>query len=143
MGEFVVSVRFLEVSYVPVSAPSDDPQADLTCTCVAGIFLVSFFSCMRALLWSDGSFKPFRQVNVKMSIASLVMFIIASLDVAFHLQHNLEAFVWNNGLTPVEEFNMTSNWINVMKMGCYVAQPFVGDSILVRIIVRICFKQEL
>ena len=60
------------------------------------------------------------------------MFIIASLDVAFHLRHNLQAFVWNNGSGAIEEFNKTSNWLNVVTMGCYVAQTFVGDSILVR-----------
>ena len=61
------------------------------------------------------------------------MFIIASLDVAFHLRHNLEAFIWYNG-PAVEVFKKTSSWINVVKMGCYVAQTFVGDSILVRMI---------
>ena len=86
---------------------------------------------MRALLWFDGLLKPSRLVNIKMLVASLVMFIIASLDVAFHLRHNLQAFVWNNGLGAIEEFNKTSNWLNVVKMGCYVAQTFVGDSILV------------
>jgi len=63
------------------------------------------------------------------------MFIIASLDVAFHLRHNLEAFIWYNG-PAIEVFNKTSSWINVVKMGCYVAQTFVGDSILVRTIMN-------
>ena len=69
-------------------------------------------------------------LNIKMIVASLLMFVIASLDVAFHLRHNLEAFIWYNG-PAIEHFNETSSWINVVKMGCYVAQTFVGDSILV------------
>jgi len=95
-----------------------------------GIFLVSFFSCLRALLWSDGWFKPVHLLNKKMVFASLLMFIFASLDVAFHLRHNLEAFVYFDG-DPIDDFDKTSNWINVIKMACYVAQTFVGDSILI------------
>jgi hypothetical protein len=89
---------------------------------------------MKALLWSDGRFKPFRLLNIKMLIASLLLFTIATLDIAFHLRHNLEAFIWYNG-PAIEVFNKTSSWINVVKMGCYVAQTFVGDSILVRMII--------
>jgi len=95
-----------------------------------GIHLTTFFSCMRALLWSNGRFKPFRLVNIKMFIASLLMFVIASLDITFHLRHNLEAFIWYNG-PAIEDFNKTSSWINVVTMGTYVAQTFVGDSILI------------
>ena len=95
-----------------------------------GIFLVSFTGCLRTLLWTEGHFKPLRMLNIKMIVACLLMFVIASLDVAFHLRHNLEAFIWYNG-PAIENFNKTSSWINVVKMGCYVAQTFVGDSILV------------
>lgn len=95
-----------------------------------GIFLVSFFDCMRALLWSGGWFKPIHLLNVKMLVASVLMFTLASLDVAFHLRHNLEAFIWFNG-NPIDDFEKTSAWLNVIAMGCYVAQTFVGDSILV------------
>lgn len=94
-----------------------------------GIFLVSFFSCMRVLLWSEGWFKPFHIINKKMFLAALTMFIFASLDVAFGLRHNLDAFIAFEG-DPIDEFTKTSNWLNVMKMVCYVAQTFVGDSIL-------------
>ena len=96
-----------------------------------GIYLVSFFSCMRVLLWSEGGFKPMHLVNKKMLVAALLMFLFASLDVAFHLRHNLEAFIWFDG-DPIEDFDKTSSWINVISMGFYVAQTFVGDSILVR-----------
>lgn len=94
-----------------------------------GIFLVSFFGCMRALLWSEGWFKPIQMINKKMFIAAMTMFIFASLDVAFGLRHNLVAFIQFQG-DPIVEFTKTSNWLNVMKMVCYVAQTFVGDSIL-------------
>ncbi|KAJ2912795.1 hypothetical protein MD484_g7630, partial [Candolleomyces efflorescens] len=64
-----------------------------------------------------------------MLVAALAMFVFATLDVGFHVRHNLDAFVAFEG-DPIEEFNKTSSWINVMKMGCYVAQTFVGDAIL-------------
>jgi hypothetical protein len=68
-----------------------------------------------------------------MFLAAIVMFVCASLDVAFHLRHNLDVFVATQS-DAIEEFSKTSSWINVMSMGCYVAQTFVGDSILVWIL---------
>jgi hypothetical protein len=66
-----------------------------------------------------------------MLAAAMTMFIFASLDVAFGLRHNLDAFIRFQA-DPIVEFSKTSNWLNVMKMVCYVAQTFVGDSILVQ-----------
>lgn len=97
---------------------------------ISGVFLVTFANCIRALVWLDGRFKTWDKINLKMFLAALLMFTLASLDVAFHLRHNLDAFI-NNVEDPIVEFEDTSNWINVMKMGCYVAQTFVGDCILV------------
>ncbi|KAF8652581.1 hypothetical protein AX16_004334 [Volvariella volvacea WC 439] len=94
-----------------------------------GIYLVTFFSCLRVLLHPEDRFKRLRDINFKMLIAALLMFTFASLDVAFGLRHNLDAFVAYDG-DPIEEFEKISYWVNVMKMGCYVAQTFVGDAIL-------------
>ena len=92
---------------------------------------MTFVNCLRVLCWSEGRLKPARKLNWKMLLAALAMFVFATLDVGFHVRHNLDAFVAFEG-DPIEEFNKTSSWINVMKMGCYVAQTFVGDAILVR-----------
>lgn len=78
----------------------------------------------------NGRPKPIARIHIKMVIAALAMFVFASLDVSVHLRHNLDVFVYREG-DPVEEFSKTSNWISVISMGCYVAQTFVGDSILV------------
>ncbi|PPQ99838.1 hypothetical protein CVT24_009632 [Panaeolus cyanescens] len=64
-----------------------------------------------------------------MLTAAVLMFTFASLDVAFHLRHNLDAFVAYDG-DPIDEFLKTSYWLSVMKMVCYVVQTFIGDSIL-------------
>ncbi len=66
-----------------------------------------------------------------MVAAASAMLVFASLDVAFHLRHNLYAFTIYEG-EPGDEFSKVSNWISVGSMACYVAQTFVGDSILVR-----------
>lgn len=66
-----------------------------------------------------------------MLTAAMLMFTFASLDVAFHLRHNLDAFIAYDG-DPIDEFLKTSHWLSVMKMVCYVVQTFIGDSILVR-----------
>jgi len=128
---FVSFFRFLEVSLGTVIVPDLSDLPDVIFTYLLGILLVSFFSCMRVLLWSEGRFKPLHLVNVKMVMASLIMFIIASLDLTLHVRHNLEAFIWYNG-PAIENFNKISSWINVLKVGTYVAQQFVGDGILVQ-----------
>jgi hypothetical protein len=94
------------------------------------MFLITFFGCVRVLVWSDGRLKPHSKINYKMLVAALLMFIFASMDVAFGLQHNIDAFIYFDG-DPIDEFSDTSNWINVMKMVNYVAQTFIGDCILV------------
>ncbi|KAF9449210.1 hypothetical protein P691DRAFT_799526 [Macrolepiota fuliginosa MF-IS2] len=97
---------------------------------VVGLFMESvFYGCLRVLFMMDGRLKPFARIHLKMVFAAVAMFVFASLDVAFHLRHNLEAFTVYEG-DPVEEFSKVSNWINVVSMGCYVGQTFIGDSIL-------------
>lgn len=58
------------------------------------------------------------------------MLIFGTMDVAFGLRHNINAFIHFQG-DPVEVFHDTASWVNVMKMADYVCQTFVGDSILV------------
>ncbi|KAK2462176.1 hypothetical protein APHAL10511_005808 [Amanita phalloides] len=94
-----------------------------------GMLLITFFHCLRVLLWEDGRLRTWRRLHWKMLIGSLLMFTFASLDVAFGLRHNLEAFVYFQG-GPIKDFERLSNWINVMKMVNYVGQTFVGDAIL-------------
>ncbi|KAF8622046.1 hypothetical protein AX15_007329 [Amanita polypyramis BW_CC] len=57
------------------------------------------------------------------------MFSFATVDVAFGLRHNIEAFVYFEG-EATQYFEDISSWVNVMKMICYVGQTFVGDAIL-------------
>ncbi|KAF5349941.1 hypothetical protein D9756_009069 [Leucocoprinus leucothites] len=95
-----------------------------------GIFLVTFLECLRVLFIMDGRLKPAGRIHFTMVFAALAMFLFASLDVAFHLRHNLDVFIYSGG-NAIQEFSKTSSWINVMSMGCYVAQTFIGDSILV------------
>jgi len=60
------------------------------------------------------------------------MFTFATLDVAFGLRHNLDAFVYYTGPGGAkEEFENISYWVNVMKTADYVAQTCVGDAILI------------
>jgi len=100
-----------------------------SCSCT-GILLVSFVACLRTLLWSEGWFKPLRVLNLKMLAATILMFIIATLDLGLHFRRNLEAFLWSS-VPAAEDFKHTSRWTSVITMGTYVAQTFVGDSILV------------
>ncbi|KAJ3847769.1 hypothetical protein EV368DRAFT_22862, partial [Lentinula lateritia] len=104
-----------------------------------GVFLTTFVMCLHGLLYSPTHrfhLKPFFKVNYRMLIAALLMFTFASLDVAFGLCHNIKAFVTlnrngNDPETAEEVFDDVGNWINVMKFVDYVAQTFIGDSILI------------
>jgi len=91
--------------------------------------------CLRTLLWPEGRFLNPR---LKMLAATILMFTIATLDLGFHLRLNLEAFVWSHG-PAAEDFKDTSRWTSVITMGTYIAQTLVGDSILVRRLLRIRF----
>ena len=90
---------------------------------------MTFVACLRVLLFSNGRLKSIRTLNYPMVVAALLMFVFGSLDVAFGLRHNIDAFVSIGD--PDKVFADISNWINVMKMVDYVAQTFIGDAILV------------
>ncbi|KAJ3980986.1 hypothetical protein F5890DRAFT_1418558 [Lentinula detonsa] len=105
-----------------------------------GVFLTTFMMCLHGLLYSPTHrfhLKPYFKVNYRMLIAAYLMFIFASLDVAFGLCHNINAFVTmnGNGLNGPENaekvFGDMGNWLNVMKFVDYVVQTFVGDTILI------------
>ncbi|KIY49640.1 hypothetical protein FISHEDRAFT_23253, partial [Fistulina hepatica ATCC 64428] len=98
---------------------------------IVRIYLVTFFSCIRVLVWSpQRRVKKWSELNKPMSIATLLMCLFASLDIAFGLCHNLDAFVFYDG-DPIKELDDASYWVNVMKMVDYVAMTFIGDLILV------------
>ncbi|KAG6864814.1 hypothetical protein C0991_007000 [Blastosporella zonata] len=76
-----------------------------------------------------GSFKPLGTVNFKMFVPAIFMFMLATVDVALGLQHNIEGFVLFQG-GPIDVFANASDWVNLVKMADYVAQTFIGDGIL-------------
>lgn len=97
-----------------------------------GIYLITFFSCISVLLVKEGRMKPWSSINKTMVVAALLMLLFGSLDVAFGLRHNLDAFVYQfaKGVQPKDEFAKISKWVNVMKFANYSAQTFIGDGIL-------------
>lgn len=125
--------------YLPVISLSM-PPFDITAAQIVGLFmesvfygiyLVTFFSTMRVLLWKDGAVKPFKIINKPMVVAALFMLLFGTMDVGFGLRHNLDAFVYSVGKqTPAAQFAHISYWVNVMKFADYSAQTFIGDGIL-------------
>ena len=98
-----------------------------------GIYLVTFVSCIRVLLSRDGKMKSWGSINKMMVLAALGMLVFGTLDVAFGLRRNLDAFVFQfaKGVHPADEFAEISDWVNVMKFADYAVQTFIGDGILV------------
>jgi len=101
--------------------------------CHLGIFFVTFFSCLRVLLWSscDERFKSWDKINFTMLLPAVLMFIFGSMDVSFSLRQNINAFILSGG-HAIEEFEKTTSWLIYMKMVDYVVQTCIGDGILVR-----------
>lgn len=95
--------------------------------------ILLFSTCARQAIpmLKDTSDSP--PIKWNMVLISLAMFIFATLDVAFGLVHNLDAFVYYKGSGgAVAEFSIVSNWVNVMKSGDFLAQTSIGDAMLVR-----------
>lgn len=86
---------------------------------------------MRNLRQSKGNVGA-APIKWNMILVALAMFVFASLDVAFGLRHNLDAFVYYTGSGgATAEFSLVSSWVNVMKSADFVAQTTIGDAILV------------
>ncbi|PSR70619.1 hypothetical protein PHLCEN_2v13507 [Hermanssonia centrifuga] len=95
-----------------------------------GIYLVTLGYCLRALLCKKDKlvFKSRREIKWVMLVMALLMAIFATLDVAFGLRHNLDAFVYYQGPgAAAQEFNDITYWVNVMKTVDYVTQTVIED----------------
>ncbi|KAJ7599495.1 hypothetical protein C8J56DRAFT_916817 [Mycena floridula] len=94
-----------------------------------GIYLVSFFPCIKALIW-DNSFKRRRTVNWIMFVVAWLMFIFATMDVGFGLFRCFQGFVLYQGPGgPLTVFQDIANYVSVMKIyRCWIVY---GKSYLV------------
>lgn len=82
-----------------------------------GIYLVTFGLCVRVLFCGRRGTKRRKRYNWSLIVVAALMFIFATLDVAFGLRHNLDAFVFYRGPGgPITEFQNISYWVNVMKV---------------------------
>ena len=70
-------------------------------------------------------------INLKMCIASFLMFVIASMDVAYGLRESVEAFI-RFRFNPTTALSGHSHWFLYMKTVDYVLQTFIGEGVLVR-----------
>ncbi|KAJ3710889.1 hypothetical protein DFJ43DRAFT_1170417 [Lentinula guzmanii] len=99
-----------------------------------GVYLVSLGYCLRALLLDpfEQGLQRKKHINWVMLVVALLLCLFATLDVAFGLRHNLDAFSYYHGPGgATEELNDISYWVNVMKTADYVAQTFIGDGMLI------------
>lgn len=101
-----------------------------------GIYLISFFSCLRALLFSEGQLRSFGSLSHLMIIAALSMFAVATLDIATGLRHTLEAFIVHSD-DPVITLAGPS-WRHITKTADFIIMTSIGGAILVRRISIFC-----
>lgn len=91
-----------------------------------GIFLVSFFPCMRVLLWDHG-FKPKSMVRWPMVFVAVVLAAIATMDISYTFLLNLRAFVLYKGPGgSLAVFNDISYWVSVMQVSVQYPPTLYG-----------------
>ncbi|KAF5376589.1 hypothetical protein D9757_009595 [Collybiopsis confluens] len=102
-----------------------------------GIYLVTFFPCMRHLLWdAQGNFRSVKSINWTMLIFALLLAFFATFDVALSLMHAIEAFILYTGPGGSEErYTRLTDWVNIMK----TVNVFVGKQISDGILVYRCW----
>ncbi|KAJ7151024.1 hypothetical protein C8R46DRAFT_824008, partial [Mycena filopes] len=98
-----------------------------------GIYLITLVLCLRSLLFTTNfGFKRLQDINWPMLVVALAMCVLATLDVAVGLLHNIEAFVLYTGPGGAEaEFGNISDWINVVKGFDIILQTALGDGMLI------------
>ena len=135
-----VVALFVECILYGQSTFSLQSHKDLLSNSNTGVYLVSFAICLRILIFRKPHDEPYK---FKMIAIALLMFLFATLDVAFGLRLNLDAFVYHNDIPSSEsgtqsgvevaakQFDQISYWMNVMRFVDCLAQMFIGDGILV------------
>ena len=96
---------------------------------LTGIYLVTFCMCVRELWTSKSSSLLKHRMLV---VATLLLMVFATSDIAFGLRHVLDAFVYYKGPGgAIGELSDISYWVNVMKGINYCCQTTIGDFVLV------------
>ncbi|KAF5376594.1 hypothetical protein D9757_009591 [Collybiopsis confluens] len=102
-----------------------------------GIYLVTFFPCMRHLIW-DRKFnlRSPKSINWTMLVFALLLAFFATFDVALSLMHSIEAFILYTGSGGSEErYTRLTDWVNILK----TVNVFVGKQISDGILVYRCW----
>jgi hypothetical protein len=101
-------------------------RISIPCTilCHLRIFVMTFFSCLHALLWSGEHFKSQDKINFTMLLSALLIFFFATIEVLLAVQQSIEAFILLDG-DVVEKFDQTSKWVIYMWMVDYIAQTWI------------------
>ncbi|KAJ3821851.1 hypothetical protein F5880DRAFT_1579230 [Lentinula raphanica] len=98
-----------------------------------GIYLVTFFACIRDLLFCNSYdtfvIKPRKDIHFNMLVGAFCLLFFATLDIAAGIRLNLRVFLYLRGNT-VDDFGDIAYWVNVLKMVTFVGQMITGDAIL-------------
>ncbi|KAI0049447.1 hypothetical protein FA95DRAFT_1604415 [Auriscalpium vulgare] len=92
-----------------------------------GLYLVTFGISIRVLAFT----KSFCQRRICLLTVVLLLFVVATLNIAFSLRHVLDAFVWYTGPGGARaQLYDISNRVNAIKTVNYVVQTIIGDGML-------------
>jgi hypothetical protein len=89
-----------------------------------GIFLITFYLCMRSLLFDESSdsftFKKKEHIHWPMVIVALLLFTFATCDIVNLLVMNLKAFVWKAGAGSDAVFEDASGVSSLLGVSVHV-----------------------
>ncbi|EGO28969.1 hypothetical protein SERLADRAFT_456273 [Serpula lacrymans var. lacrymans S7.9] len=94
-----------------------------------GIYLVTLVQCLFALLWSDSKQAMEPKIRWRLLVVAILLFIIATLDIACSLRFNIVAIVYYTG--PGGPAALEGDWLNIMKSVNYVMQTWIGGALLI------------
>jgi len=96
-----------------------------------GLYLTTFGSAARILLWHDGVFL-LPKVHYPIFLAALGMFAFGTMNVAFAFYQTMNAFVYFRGGSASEILlSDLASWPSVLQAVDYSFQTLIGDSILI------------
>ncbi|TFK62786.1 hypothetical protein BDN72DRAFT_862585 [Pluteus cervinus] len=100
-----------------------------------GIYIVSFFFAMRALLWDTSSspcFRGVRTINWVYLGVVLQLAVLSTISVTVLLRQNFEALIWSGGDCAIgkEKYFVFANWMSFAGVGVVLFQSLVIDAVL-------------
>lgn len=97
-----------------------------------GLFIATFIGLLRAVLLRGATFRAAAPVRWSLLAVACAMFVVASVDIALNLLHDLNAFIYYQGPGgPIGEFSKISHWIQITRVSTTYSAGTRGIAMLI------------